>query len=774
MRPAIATWSLLGALALASAGQWLLVQDRDGGWPLLLLAAVVALIACVVLRGEPRAPRDAAGGPTCAALWPMVAVGGQFAALWLAREHLARWPILLPWSLSLVAAVAGVAGVPVRIAWRLPDPRRVWPPVIGAVMLLAALLRFVGLEGIPRGIHGDEGEFGMIALDMARGQGPSPFGVAFLGDPALYPQLLAPFVAVFGANMTAIRLLSAIVGTATVGLFYLFVRDLGGRRAGIIAALLLAGSAVHINFSRMALNVIEAPLFACLSLWLLWRGITSRRLLWYLLAGIAGGLGCYFHFSARIVVPMLALALLWQAIVRPSAPRHTAQGVGVTALGGLLSLSPFLADTLEDPSQLSDHMNSRLIWNNWAETVASYQTTPGDWFGVARGQLHATFAALLQTPDRDTFFDFAQIPFLSAIIVPLVVVGLAALCARPRSLSSGLILSWLLTPCVFGGLVVVNAGAFHRLLIALLPAIAAGAIFIDQLITLGVRHLPTRIGPTLAGVLLLAAPLAAAQGAQAYFAPTVAPYPWAETTAQGRLIETLPPGTVAYTMGAPSLLADHGTSRFLGQQVERYDLRNPTVVLPTQATDRARAIIVNPVEREWFPLVRAYYPRARADALRWADGDTTLYLITIPAGMSAATPPGAGLEGELRGAPGGTVQHRHDAAPAFMNLRAMMSGDQYSGWWEGWLRAPERGEYELEIVTDGAVTLLLDDRPVIADATQSGDVHSVRQTFTFADRAYPLRLQGDWSRGDGYLALYWHKVDGERELIPTIAFVSAP
>jgi hypothetical protein len=70
---------------------------------------------------------------------------------------------------------------------------------VGGIVILAAGARLLRLEQLPALIDGDEGEFGAIALSILRGEGPSPFGVAFLDGPALYTYALVPFVAAFGA-----------------------------------------------------------------------------------------------------------------------------------------------------------------------------------------------------------------------------------------------------------------------------------------------------------------------------------------------------------------------------------------------------------------------------------------------------------------------------------------------------------------------------------------------------------------------------------------------
>jgi hypothetical protein len=68
--------------------------------------------------------------------------------------------------------------------------------------------------------------------------------------PPLYYLLLHLWIGLVGAGPLAVRLLSALVGTATIPLLYLVGKRLFGTRAGVLAALLLAISPFHIYYSQ--------------------------------------------------------------------------------------------------------------------------------------------------------------------------------------------------------------------------------------------------------------------------------------------------------------------------------------------------------------------------------------------------------------------------------------------------------------------------------------------------------------------------------------------
>jgi 4-amino-4-deoxy-L-arabinose transferase-like glycosyltransferase len=68
--------------------------------------------------------------------------------------------------------------------------------------------------------------------------------------PPLYYLLLHLWIRLFGPGVFSVRLLSVLIGTATVPLLYAAGRRLWGRKVGLLAALLLAISPFHIFYSQ--------------------------------------------------------------------------------------------------------------------------------------------------------------------------------------------------------------------------------------------------------------------------------------------------------------------------------------------------------------------------------------------------------------------------------------------------------------------------------------------------------------------------------------------
>ena len=301
--------------------------------------------------------------------------------------------------------------------------------------------------------------------------------------------------------MEAIRLPSALFGTVTIPIVYFQVRELFGRRAATIAALLLAISTVHIHFSRLAINVIEVPLFASLSLWMLARGIGRRDDRWYVLAGMAGGFGFYFHFGARLIAPILVLVLLGQFLFVSSEWRQWFRGTVLTGIGSLLALSPMITHEIGNPEEFFGHMSERGIWQHWDDLAKLFHTVPSDKVGILWGQTQRTFEAFYSRPDPPYgafFYTFMNAPLLGDILSLCALAGVVGFMLRPRDMRARLILIWFIIPIIFASILTDTAGQAHRLIHPLVPAIIAASVAIDLVSQFVWRRLPMKLAPWVA------------------------------------------------------------------------------------------------------------------------------------------------------------------------------------------------------------------------------------------------------------------------------------
>jgi hypothetical protein len=188
----------------------------------------------------------------------------------------------------------------------------------GAVAVAFFLRRFQGAE-IPWGLADAESAEGLQALRVLSGL---PFTAFTDTDPpreTLYQLLLLPVFRFLGVGITTLRIPSLAAGIAAVLLVHLAGKALFSGRTGLIAAFLLAVSAWHVHFSRIADRVILVPVFLLAGVWLLVRALERRSGLLFVLAGIAFGGGMYTHPVFRIVPVAVILWMLLRSRIPGSA-----------------------------------------------------------------------------------------------------------------------------------------------------------------------------------------------------------------------------------------------------------------------------------------------------------------------------------------------------------------------------------------------------------------------------------------------------------------------
>jgi hypothetical protein len=130
---------------------------------------------------------------------------------------------------------------------------------------------------------------------------------------------------IFGTSLLGYRAAAVVLGTLAVYLMYHLGRRIGGPRAGIIAALLLAANEYHLGVSR--LNTEKTYLtFALLALLLFERVLRQRRtgVLDFVALGAVAGLAIVTKQTAALLVAAFGVELLrtryGRGVLRTAAP----------------------------------------------------------------------------------------------------------------------------------------------------------------------------------------------------------------------------------------------------------------------------------------------------------------------------------------------------------------------------------------------------------------------------------------------------------------------
>lgn len=189
--------------------------------------------------------------------------------------------------------------------------------VLVLVLLSAAFLRFFSLSINPPGLYWDEAAFGYDAFSIIKtgrdhhGQYLPLFFESF-GDWKLpgYFYLLVPSIAVFGLTEIAVRFPSALLGTLTIFIIYLFTKSaIKVERLAICSAFILAVSSWHIQFSRAGFEATVALFVTLLATLLFCKSQDFQNAKILIASAILFALSQYIYHSYRIFIPLLVLGL---------------------------------------------------------------------------------------------------------------------------------------------------------------------------------------------------------------------------------------------------------------------------------------------------------------------------------------------------------------------------------------------------------------------------------------------------------------------------------
>jgi hypothetical protein len=158
---------------------------------------------------------------------------------------------------------------------------------LAAILVLGASLRVWQLDAL--GFNSDETVYLGQGAALAGVPELDPYFPLFRAHPLLFQALLSIGFR-FGLEGSFGRLVSAGVGLATVLLVFETGRLLYGRRAGLLAALLLAVMPYHVLVTRQVL--LDGPMTLCatLTLYLVARYAVTERAMWLYAAAAALGL----------------------------------------------------------------------------------------------------------------------------------------------------------------------------------------------------------------------------------------------------------------------------------------------------------------------------------------------------------------------------------------------------------------------------------------------------------------------------------------------------
>ena len=629
---------------------------------------------------------------------------------------------------------------------------------------LAAFLRLYQLDSLPSGLWYDEAQWGLDARSVGKeGSFPVYFPANF-GHPFLFIYLIAGLFRVLGESALVLRLAASLVGIATVPVAYWFGKELFGWRAGLLAAFLIAVSRWHINFSRIAFDAIEMPLFQLLGFYFLARAWRTGRRLDFALSGVFLGLGLYSYAAFRLV-PLLVLfylAHLWLT-TRPDWRRRL-WDVALAALVFLMVAAPLAQYALRHPEIVNARVEAVSIFagRTFAEGVQT-----------AMENTRKHLLMFNAEGDHNGRHNLPGEPMLDPGTAALLVLGTALALCRWRRPQHLLLLAWAALGLA-GGIFALDFEAPQGLRsIGSLPAVLVLAALplallweeADRVVAVGQAR---RVIGGLAAVGLAAI---LAVNYHIYFNVQARDFAvWnAFSTPESitaREMKRLGEGWRFYVI---SLYAGHPTTRFLAPGVD--DVRSfettDTLPLPEDGSSRV-ALFLDDERKQVYEEAKKIYPHAQFQEYGLPGGPVVLYSVLLqPPDITRIQ----GLQARYY------VNAQWDAEPIATRQEARLSVDwaqsaplapPFGVEWEGVLRVPGYGTYTLGVRSPAEIKLWLDESLVL-DGSEK-----VEGQFQLAKGNHALRFRATIPKKAGQTILYWKIPGGAMGPIPANVLYTAP
>lgn len=184
---------------------------------------------------------------------------------------------------------------------------------LGAIFLIAFILRFYSLSSVPNGFHIDEASLGyngysLLLTGKDENNQKLPLYIDMFGDnrPSGYHYLTEVPIKFLGLNEFSTRFPGAIFGTLTVVSFFFLAQLLfKNKKVSLISSLLLAIASWHVVLSRASAETIVSLFFIISGFVLLLFSLQKQKPIYCFAAAATLSVSFFFYHTSRVFVPLL-------------------------------------------------------------------------------------------------------------------------------------------------------------------------------------------------------------------------------------------------------------------------------------------------------------------------------------------------------------------------------------------------------------------------------------------------------------------------------------
>ena len=653
--------------------------------------------------------------------------------------------------------------------------------VLAAIVALAAGLRLWNLDGLPFGTWYDEAANGLETLRILREPTYRPIYTDGVNSTGHYLFLIAAAFQLFEPNTFAVRLVSALMGIATVVAAYFFGKELHSPTLGLFLAFFMAVARWSITFSRLGMYNMATPLFELVVLVFLLRGLRRGSVLDFSLAGVGVGLGLCFYSAFQLFLPVLAVGGLWLALAggRWRARGQWARlltGAVIALVAAALVIAPVVKYALEKPDSYFARVQKTSLFSG----KEPEERLPALWTNT-----HKHLLMFNVRGDANGRHNLPGAPMLDWVTGGLFVLGLGMCAVRLRDPAALLGPVWIATG-LLGGILSLDFEAPQSLRsIGAQPAVMLVAAWPLVELQRFWREGAGRYAPAFGGGLIAVAlltPMTVANVTtyfqrQAHNFSAWNVHSTSETIAAQRLMAA-EAGTTVYMI---SLFDGHPTVRFLaGDAVYRRMETNATLPIVRESTGDL-LLLLDTERRKLFEQARRLYPFADFEEVRAPfGGPPTLLAARIPAeqvrslqGLQVAYTgdDGAVATAEVAGAEPWDVLHASGAEEGTIDLAWPEDAPlplPFRAEWSGVLAIATYGRYQFYVEAPGQAELRIGEAVLVQGDANEG----LAAELVLARGLHNIRLNAQG--GEGRVRLAWQPPDGPPTTVPGWALYHDP
>ncbi len=350
--------------------------------------------------------------------------------------------------------------------------------ILLSITTLAFALRTLILSSHPYPWSGDEVSIGIEARRILQGEVTNYFETGWSSQPnwSFIPTAITETL--FGENILAVRIPSALAGTCAVLFLYLAAREFFSPSIALMASTVLAALPYHLHFSRVGVHNVVDSLMSAVVFWMLARGYRKNDLRWFFSAGIAAGLCIYTYAGTRLALILSVLTLIFFLLRDRKFLTTHWQHLTAFAAAGIISAAPQAAFFARHPDIFMGRFGQEGIFLNGWLTMQAAQTGRSV-LSILFDQFTRTFLVFISSPALGNFFN-SPYPYLTLLGSIFFLLGMAYSLAHLLEPAHFIVLLWFWSVILFGGILTLNPPANTRMLMTAPPVALLIAIGIEK------------------------------------------------------------------------------------------------------------------------------------------------------------------------------------------------------------------------------------------------------------------------------------------------------